>query len=174
MYHYNFGNESIVVDHELTEKEINAYIADALGLENREYCEATYQDEAGIGIVGDASYGSAQALADRLKQALDLPDVRIGGDCTRSIKRIGICSGSCGEILDIAREKGADTFITGEIKHNMYVDNPGMILIEAGHYGTEKCFVSIACEYLQKKAAGLKYNVKILGNDVSSFPYKNY
>lgn len=29
MYHYNFGNESIVVDHELTEEEINAYIADA-------------------------------------------------------------------------------------------------------------------------------------------------
>ena len=36
--------------------------------------------------------------------------------------------------------KGAQMYITGEIKHNFYAARNGIILAEAGHFDTEKCF----------------------------------
>ena len=49
-----------------------------------------------------------------------------------------------------------------------------MVLVEAGHYDTEKRFVQIAADYLQKKADELKYNLLIIRDMDSNRPYFNY
>lgn len=43
--------------------------------------------------------------------------------------------------MQAAIEKGCQALITGDIKHNLWIEaqNSGFVLIDAGHYGTEKC-----------------------------------
>ena len=57
---------------------------------------------------------------------------------------------------------------------NVYVENNGMVLVEAGHYDTEKRFVHLAADYLQKKADELKYNLLIIRDMETLRPYVNY
>jgi len=56
------------------------------------------------------------------------------------VKTIGIISGGSSIEYSSAFEKGADTFISGDIKENIVreIEEIGMNFINAGHYNTEK------------------------------------
>lgn len=64
-------------------------------------------------------------------------------DGGRMVKRVATGCGSCGEYLTDAVKNGCDTFITGDVKHNLWIDakDQGINLIDAGHYSTENPIV---------------------------------
>ncbi len=64
------------------------------------------------------------------------------------IKTVALCSGSGGDLIDVAHLEGADALLTGEAKHHelLQADYLGTDLFVAGHYETEV----IVCEYLRK------------------------
>ena len=70
-------------------------------------------------------------------------------DTGKILKRIAVCSGSGGSFLKNALEKKCDAFITGDVKHDVFVDasNERLCVFDAGHYYTEVIF----CDYMQKK-----------------------
>ena len=153
---------------------INGYIADALNMKDKEYLMPVCDGEAGLGIVGDVSKCTLADIAGMVKEKLSIDVVRVSGSADAIIKRAAVCSGAAGDMVGLARQKGADVYITGEIKHNYYIENKDIALIEAGHYDTEKCFVGIAAEYLQKRFNELKYNVNVFLDDDTVCPYTNY
>jgi len=55
------------------------------------------------------------------------------------IKRIAFCSGSGGSDLGTAVEKGCDAYITGDVKHDVWIDanNSRIALLDCGHFHTE-------------------------------------
>lgn len=67
----------------------------------------------------------------------------------RSIKKLAYCSGSGGSMLEEAIALGADTLITGDVKHNRMVTalNEGVTLFDCGHFHTE----NIILPYLKKR-----------------------
>lgn len=64
-------------------------------------------------------------------------------DGGKPVKRIATGCGSCSEYLPQAVAAGCDTFITGDIKHDRWIDalGQGLSLIDAGHYSTENPIV---------------------------------
>lgn len=64
-------------------------------------------------------------------------------DGGRPVKRIATGCGSCSEYLPQAVAAGCDTFITGDVKHDRWIDalGQGINLIDAGHYSTENPIV---------------------------------
>lgn len=83
---------------------------------------------------------SPKTLAEHVKSKLSLGGVRYSR-LNRPIKRIAVCCGggvSYGTMQE-ARELGIDAVISGDIKHNFWIEaeNCGITLIDAGHYGTE-------------------------------------
>ena len=58
---------------------------------------------------------------------------------TDSISRIAFCSGSGGSMLGLALEKGCDALITGDVKHDVWIDanNEDILLLDCGHFHTE-------------------------------------
>ncbi len=64
-------------------------------------------------------------------------------DGGRLVQRIALGCGACGEYLEDAVRAGCDTFLTGDVKYNYFVDalGCGMNLIDAGHYPTENPIV---------------------------------
>jgi dinuclear metal center YbgI/SA1388 family protein len=64
------------------------------------------------------------------------------------VKRVALVGGSGGDMMNIAKEAGADTYLTGDAKHHEYLGafDFGINLICAGHFFTEHP----VCEFLDK------------------------
>ncbi len=104
--------------------------------------EVTQSDGMGFGAVCDIPLEfTPQMLAEYCKEKLDLGGVRYSR-VNRSIKRIAVCCGGGVDrtVMQLARERGCDAIISGDIKHNFWIEaeNCGLTLIDAGHFGTEK------------------------------------
>lgn len=66
----------------------------------------------------------------------------------KKVKRVALVGGSGGDMMNLAKEAGADTYVTGDAKHHEYLGafDFGISLICAGHFFTEYP----VCEFLSK------------------------
>lgn len=78
------------------------------------------------------------AFLPELKEKLQANGLRYV-DAGKSVYKVATGCGSCGDYLLDAVKAGCDTFITGDVKHNVFLDALGMgiNLIDAGHFSTE-------------------------------------
>lgn len=103
--------------------------------------EPVHPNGLGFGSVCELDFAfTPKALAEHCKKALDLDGVRYT-PIDREIRRVAVCSGAGGSNIWHAIDRGCDALITGDIKHNIWIDaiNQNFVLIDAGHFGTEKC-----------------------------------
>lgn len=126
---------------DIAEDGVNDTLVELLEFQSTGVLEITRGDK-GFGAICeiDLEY-SPKDLAEYCRDALLLDGVRYS--CKpNSIKRIAVCGGGGidNNVMRIAREKGCDAIISGDIKHNFWIEaeNCGMTLIDAGHFGTEK------------------------------------
>ena len=87
----------------------------------------------------------------RLKLSLNVSKIKIiNPDNIQKIRRIAVCSGSGG---DFASElSGVDAFITGDIKYHTALDVQNMVLIDAGHFETERIILETIKNLIKKEA----------------------
>ncbi|MEW6696318.1 MAG: Nif3-like dinuclear metal center hexameric protein [Bacillota bacterium] len=94
----------------------------------------------GLGRIGDLK--EQQSFADfiiAVKEVLGLATVKVGGSMWRDVRRVAVCGGSGGELWPVAAARGAEVFITGDIKYHTAQDMlaAGLNFIDAGHFATE-------------------------------------
>lgn len=92
-----------------------------------------------LGRVGELAQAiPVKKYAEIIKQNLNAKVVRYY-DAGVKVKKVGFVSGSGGSMIKDALCLGIDTFITGDIKHDQFVDakNIGLNLIEANHFDSE-------------------------------------
>ncbi len=121
---------------------VNDTLIKLLGFKSVGVLETTQSNGMGYGAVCDlVREFTPKELAAHCKQKLALKSVKYSDNDTKIIKRAGVCSGSGGSNLKDAYNLKCDALITGDIKHKVWIEaeNLGMVLIDAGHYGTEKC-----------------------------------
>ncbi len=78
------------------------------------------------------------ALAEKVKK--ELPSALcMGVCCNEQVHKVALIGGSGGSMLQDAIDAGCDTFITGELKYNHYLDakEQGINVLTFGHYETE-------------------------------------
>lgn len=94
-----------------------------------------------IGFLPDEM--TLEACCGFVKSRMKLPYVIVYGDPDRLIRRAAVSSGSGRSAVPYAMEKGADVLVTGDIDHHTALDavSQGLSIIDAGHYGTEYCFM---------------------------------
>lgn len=82
-------------------------------------------------------------------------------DGGRPVQRIALGCGSCGEYLRDAVQAGCDTFLTGDVKYNYFLDAQGcgVSLIDAGHYPTENPIVAKLAGKLQTRFPELSVQI---------------
>ncbi len=106
----------------------------------------------GIGLWGELPESMAVSeILDRVKQAISPRSLRLVGDSARRVRRIAICSGSGGDLVDDALAQGVECFITGELRYHTALDclDRGLAVIEAGHQATEQPVVDFLVEALR-------------------------
>ena len=115
---------------------VNDVLAEALGL-----CDVTPfgLDGEAIGRIGTLNKTMALAeFAALVKRATGAEQVLVS-DAGRSVYRVAVLGGSGSDDVKAAERAGADTYLSGELKHNWLTDAPerGMNLVAAGHFYTE-------------------------------------
>ncbi|MEG6521255.1 Nif3-like dinuclear metal center hexameric protein [Desulfotomaculum sp. 1211_IL3151] len=104
----------------------------------------------GLGRMGQLM--EAKVFADfiiTVKEALGLASVKVGGSLWQNVNKVAVCGGSGAELWPLAAAKGAEVYITGDIKYHTAQDMlaAGLSFIDAGHFATEH----IILPELQKK-----------------------
>jgi putative NIF3 family GTP cyclohydrolase 1 type 2 len=110
--------------------------------------------------LADGKIGHVSQLPEPmdLQDFLALVQQRLGAnglrylDGGRPVQRVATGCGSCGEYLREAAGAGCDTFLTGDLKYNVFLDAQGygMNLIDAGHFATENPIVAKLGAKLQR------------------------
>ncbi|MCI5699149.1 MAG: Nif3-like dinuclear metal center hexameric protein [Lachnospiraceae bacterium] len=143
--------------------------AECLALESPSVLDVTYSDECGkeegIGRVGllhePVRLDQFGAYA---KKCLGLSMVRVYGDSGKKIQKVAISSGSGKSMIGAAIAAGAEVLVTGDIDYHTGIDAvaQGLMLVDAGHYGTEMIFI----EYMEKKLKELFPGIPVTAAEI--------
>ena len=107
----------------------------------------------GSGCVGELSEPvSERDFLKIVSETFQANGLRYSALRGKNIKKVAVCSGSGGGLINCAIASNADAYITSEIKYHDYLAVVGRILlIDAGHYETEKFSSEIIYDLIIKK-----------------------
>lgn len=136
---------------------VNDCLARMLELEKVEqlHQDGTLPDGSpyGIGRVGGCHRqgSSAREYAAFVKERLSASSVRYV-DAGKPVVRVAVGGGACGSMLEDARAAGCDTFVTADVKYDMFLEARalGINLMDAGHYATEQVVCPALVRYLEE------------------------
>lgn len=118
---------------------VNDALFKKLKLSNKMPLNKGSENDTSIGSVGELDeYMSPDEFAVYVKECLSANGVRYTiGD--RLIKTVAVCCGSGGDELHSVLQGSIDAFVTGDVKHNIFIDaeNNNFTLVDAGHFATE-------------------------------------
>lgn len=112
----------------------------------------------GIGRVGELHEPTDfETYAKRLKAALGCGGLRCC-DAGRRVRRVAVGGGACGSMLADAIAAGCDTFVTADVKYDVFLEARarGVNLIDAGHYPTEQVIIPSIADALQRRFPSLR------------------
>ncbi len=129
----------------------------------------------GIGRIGDLnSVVSLQNLAVQVKDRLGLDTLRVIGDLNLQVKKVALCTGSGGSLIDCFLESSADVYITGDVKYHearqVEMHNKG--LIDVGHFASEVIVVDLLQSSLAQALSPVEYDIEIKGFKKEKDPFK--
>ncbi|MPM37882.1 GTP cyclohydrolase 1 type 2 [bioreactor metagenome] len=136
---------------DLAEGGVNDALAAAAGLQNTSPLASD-----GLGRIGTLPKSvSLTDYALGLKNALGSNGLRVE-DCGREVMKVAVGSGACGDLLKSAFDAGCDTFVTADVKYDVFLEAKalGVNLIDAGHYPTENVVCPVLAGWLRRRFAG--------------------
>lgn len=129
----------------------------------------------GLGRVGRLEEPiSLEEFIRQVKKALGLPQVTYGGNLTSKIEKVALCGGSGSSLTGKALFKGADVFLTGDIKYHEGQEMlaRGMAFVDAGHNPTEKLIIPFLAKSLKGALQEAKLGVDLEISDTNTNPFE--
>lgn len=162
-----------------TKDGINEIIADILGLDNYKILESNsnlfHGYETGIGRIAtlDAPI-SLNELCERVKEKLNIDKLRYVGDLNSVVNTVAVVNGSGNDLLNRAKDMGADCIITGDTTYHYASDfkEEGISIIDAGHFGTEWIGMKVVGEWLQNRIKTMGFDTKVYISEETICPYE--
>ncbi len=137
----------------------------------------TERGATGMGRIGSfANPLPAATFLDRLLQILQLPSIQIAGTIPEQISIVALCGGSGSELAETARDKGADIYLSAEIKHSTacWAEESGFCVIDGTHYGTEQPVIPFLHRQLQALATRNNWPLALLVSQTEKRPLHYY
>jgi dinuclear metal center YbgI/SA1388 family protein len=147
---------------------VSDFLAQRLGLENLSPLVSSVdsnQADTGLGRIG--IYPSPILSSDFMARVLDvlqLPSVQTAGTLPEKISTVAVCGGSGSELAPIAFGRGADVYLSAEIKHStaIWAVENNFCIIDGTHYATEKPAVTLLVDKLREASNKMNWKIKIL------------
>lgn len=133
------------------------------GLENE-------NQEVGAGMLGElAEPMEGMEFLQLLKKQLPTGCVRYTKLPERKIKKVAVCGGAGIFLLRTALAKGADAFVTADVKYHEFFDaDEKLLLADIGHYESEVFTKDLLYEHLNQKFPNIAlYLTRVSTNPIS-------
>lgn len=88
-----------------------------------------------------------------VQEALPEANIRFAGIAPKEIQSIALCSGAGAEFIKDAARLRVDAYVTGDVKYHdaQLAKELGLLVVDAGHFGTESIVASGLRDYLLSK-----------------------
>ncbi len=152
---------------------VNDILANMLGLEQLRFLQEVQHDQ-GIGRVGKLpEHLLLSDFVKAVKNAYDIPAVRLVGDPNCMIKKVAVLGGSGRDYVKAAIFAGVDVLITGDIDYHTAHDAlaAGLNIIDAGH-NIEKLLKPAVANMLQEKLWKSGYVTKVRPSNLNTEPFQ--
>ncbi len=127
--------------------------------------------DIGLGCLGNLS--NAMAESDFLRQVSSVfgaKGVRYSKLTGKPVEKIALCGGSGASMINEAIASGAEAFITADVKyHNFFDADNGILLVDIGHFESEKFSTEILYDLIIKKFP--KFAVRFSGTNTNPINY---
>ena len=112
-----------------------------------------FHQHIGMGILGElAKPCTERFLLDTLKKKFKLKVIRHSKLTGRTVKKVALLGGSGSFAIESAISKGADIYITADLKyHDFFRAEEKILLADIGHYESEQFTKNLIVDYLTKK-----------------------
>ena len=105
----------------------------------------------GLGAVGNLPEPmDASDLIAYVKEKFGLKVMKTSRPLTEKISRVALCGGSGGSLIGAALRSGAQLYISGDISYHNFFTPKGFMLMDIGHYESEKEIVDILFSLIKK------------------------
>lgn len=155
------------------EDGVNYRIASMIGLQDLEWIEEKAPAggvSSGSGVIGRLpAPEKAEDFLLRLKRTFGVQCLMHTAPAGRTLERIALCGGAGSFLMDAARAKGADCFITGEMSYHHFFDADGMLVVAMGHYQSEQFTKDLLRDYLSARFPDLR--IEMTETDTNPIQY---
>lgn len=127
-------------------------VAQILGLKSVEVLQPTALEGVGFGVVGQLDEEvESQVFMREVMKRFDVKALRHSDLVRPTVKRVAICTGSGGSLIDVARSSNADIYLTADLKYNDFMRHENsIILVDMGHFESEYCAIQLLFDILSK------------------------
>ena len=135
------------------------------------------REDLGLGRIGYLQEKTTlKVFAERTKELLEAPVLRVVGDMDRTIEKVAVCGGSGASLFGEAVKQGADLFITGDLKYHeaRSAESQNMAVFDAGHFHTEKWMVPSLASRLRTESEKLGHEITFLEMNQEKDPFRTF
>lgn len=137
----NINVYSMHTNLDMADYGVNYELASRLGIKKYDVLHVVNElDGSGYGGISDINTANIIEYANTIKSKLNCKTLKVFCDNEKkTIKKIAFCGGSGNDFIEDAINKGADLYITGDIKYHeaQHALKHNLSLIDAGHFFTE-------------------------------------
>ncbi|MBP5498421.1 MAG: Nif3-like dinuclear metal center hexameric protein [Muribaculaceae bacterium] len=133
---------------------VNHVIAAKMGLTDVTFMDPKEGENGvnGIGVIGNCTPQKASDFLKKVKETFGVATLRFSGDTSKVIRRVALCGGAGGFLLNKAIELGADIFVTADLRYHEFMGHEDTIIIaDIGHYESEHFTKEIFFDIITKK-----------------------
>jgi putative NIF3 family GTP cyclohydrolase 1 type 2 len=109
-----------------------------------------------------------------------VPGNRAAGRPEQPVRTVAVCGGSGASYTELARSRGADAYLTSDLKHHSTVEavtertdvpagadaaDAPMALVDAAHWATEWPWLPVAADLLRGEFGGVEVSVSTVVTD---------
>ena len=127
-------------------------------------------ENIGSGMIGQLETDlSMKDFLLTLKKIFNLKHIKYTPVQNDKIKKVAVCGGAGSFLIKVAKEAGADAFVSADIKYHDYFDAEGKILVaDIGHFESEVFTKELILELLNKKFS----NIALQLSEVNTNPIR--
>tara|TARA_Y100000814_G_C12184403_1_gene352498 strand:- start:314 stop:727 length:414 start_codon:yes stop_codon:yes gene_type:complete len=109
--------------------------------------------KVGMGRIGNLEKEmDTMSFLNFVKKQLNTKLIRYSTNPGKTIKKVAVLGGSGSFAIEAARNKGADAFITADLKYHQFFQGfDSLLLVDVGHYESEQFTKNLIFDYLTEK-----------------------
>jgi len=156
---------------------VSDILAEMLGLAQlRPLLPSGNDDHSGTGLGRIGIFNtpvSAEFFIKKVQTVLNLRSFQMAGEIPETIQTVAVCGGSGSDLAPEAFSRGADVYLSAEIKHStaIWAVENNFCIIDGTHFATEQPSVNLLARKLKQADHSQGWNITIKQSETESPPF---